>query len=155
MGRMYVIPVDGTAFTAAIDAFEIKSTSGVGFILHELCIAQSSDIDSEQIAVAIKRATGAYTSGSGGSAPTPAKMNNGSAAASVTAEVMNTSQAAAGSGALTTLLPDAFNVLSGWHYLPTPECRPVFGASEACVVSLTAPADSLTLRGYAVIEETP
>lgn len=156
MGRFYAIPIEGTASpAAAFDAFELKASSTVGFVLHEVVIAQSSDTDSEMLGVAIKRATGSYTSGSGGGTPTPVKMANLGAAAVVTAETMNTTQAAAGSGALTTILPDAFNVLSGWHYLPTPECRPSFAATEACVISVTAPADAVTVRGYAIVEEIP
>jgi hypothetical protein len=153
---MYSIVIDGTASpAAAFDAFEIKSTTGIGFIVHEIVIAQSSDTDSEQLGVTIKRAASTYTSGSGGTSPTPAKLNSADAAAAITAEVMNTTQAVVGTGSLTTMKSDAFNVLSGWHYLPTPECRPVFPVSEACVVSISAPADAVTVRGYAVIEETP
>lgn len=154
MGRMYAIPIDGTAMTTAVDAFEIKGASVMGFVLHEIVLAQSSDTDSEQLAIAIKRATGSYNSGNG-SAATPAKMSTSDPAATVTAETMGATQATAGTGTLTTLMADAWNVLSGWHYLPTPECRPVFAPTEACIVSISAPADSLTIRGYAVIEEVP
>lgn len=156
MGRFYAIAIDGVASpAAAFDAFEIKATSAIGFVLHEIVLAQSSDTDSEQLGVTIKRAAGSYTSGSGGGTPTPAKMNSAGAAAAITAETMNTTQALVGTGTLTVLMSDAWNVLSGWHYLPTPECRPTFAVSEACVVSITAPADAVTVRGYAIVEEVP
>ncbi len=126
------------------------------FILHEVVIAQSSDYGdaaAEGLSVLIKRATGSYTSGSGGSTVTPAKHLTNDAAAGPTAEVNNTSQASAGSGALTTLRAEAFNVQVGYQYLPPPEQRYTYLAAEACVVSITAPADAITLSGTMVIEE--
>lgn len=157
MGRFYSIPISSVASpaTAAFDAFEIISPAGKGFILHEVVLAQDTDTDSEQVNITIKRATGSYSSGSGGSSTTPQKHNTADPSANISAETMNTTQAGAGTGALTTLQEDAANVLSGWHYLPTPECRLQFIASEACVISIGAHADAFDVCGYAVIEEVP
>jgi hypothetical protein len=156
MGRLYSVPFSATAVSAAVDAFEVLASSAKPFILHEVTLAQSSDYGdaaAEGLSVLIKRATGSYTSGSGGSTVTPAKHLTNDAAAGPTAEVCNTTQAAAGSGALTTIRAEAFNVQAGYQYLPTPEQRPVFLAAEACVVSITAPADAITLSGTLVFEE--
>jgi hypothetical protein len=157
MGRFYSISISSVASpaTAAFDAFEIIAPAAKGFVLHEVVIAQDTDTDSEQINVTIKRATGTYTSGSGGSSATPRPHNSADAAAGVTAEVMNTTQASAGTGTLTTIQEDAFNVLSGWHYLPTPECRLQFNSGEECIISLGAHLDAFDVCGYAVIEEIP
>jgi hypothetical protein len=156
-GRMYVVPISSVASpaTAAFDAFELKATASKGFRLHELVIAQDTDTDSEMVNVTIKRAAGSYTSGSGGSAPTAVALNSGDSAAAVTAETMNTTQALVGTGTLVTMFEDAFNVLSGWHFLPTPETRPEFVVSESCVVSIGAHADAFDVCGYAVFEEMP
>lgn len=156
MGRMYSVPFSSTAVSAAVDLFEVLAAAGKPFVLHEIVIAQSSDFgdaSAEGLSILIKRATGSYTSGSGGSTVTPAKHLTNDAAAGPTAEVLNTSQAAAGSGALTTIRAEAFNVQGGYQYLPTPESRLVFLATEACVVSMTAPADALTVSGTLVFEE--
>src|SRR4051812_41482079 len=138
MGRRYTVPFTATAVTAAVDAFELLAATGKPFILREVVIAQSSDYgdaQAEGLSVLIKRATGAYTSGSGGSPVTRTKNTN-TAASGITAEVLNTTQAAAGSGALTTIRAEAFNVQSGYQFLPTPEQANeayLFLPTEACV----------------------
>jgi hypothetical protein len=156
MGRIYEIPIVPTASpAAAFDAFELLAASGKPFILHEIVLGQSSDYGdaaAEGLSVQIKRATGSYTSGSGGSSVTPTKNTNDPAAAA-TADVMNTTQALVGSGTLTTLRAEPFNVQAGYQYLPPPEQRKTFLPSEACIVSVSAPADAVTISGTAVIEE--
>lgn len=155
MGRMYSVVISAASVSAAVDAFEITGAASKVLRIHEIKISQSSDAgdaQSEQIRVTAKRFTGAYTSGSGGSAPTPRPFNPSDAAAAFTAETGNTTQATGGTSV--TLLEDSFNVLGpGWHYLPTPESRIEIAASSALVVSITAPADALTVNGYAIVEE--
>lgn len=155
-GRMYSVPFSAVAISAAQDLFEILAATGKPFILHEVTFAQASDFGdaaAEGLSILIKKATGSYTSGSGGSTVAPAKHATNDAAAGPTAELNNTTQASAGSGALTTIRAEALNVQSGYQYLPPPEQRILFLAAEACVVSLTAPADAITGSGTAVIEE--
>ena len=156
MGRFYSVPFSATSVSAAVDAFELLASSGKPFVLHRVVLAQSSDYGdaaAEGLSVLVKRATGSYTSGSGGSTVTPAKHLTNDAAAGPTAEVCNTTQASAGSGALTTVLAEAFNVQAGWEYFPPPEQRMLFLPTEAVVVSITAPADAVTLSGTLVFEE--
>lgn len=156
MGRFYSASFSATSVSAAVDCFEILAATGKPFILHEVVLSQSSDYGdsaAEGLSVLIKRATGSYTSGSGGSTATPAKHATNDAAAGPTAETNNTTQASAGSGALTTIRAEAFNVQAGYQYLPPPEQRLAFLPSEACVISLTAPADAITLSGTVVFEE--
>jgi hypothetical protein len=161
VGRMYVVNLDATGVTTARDVFEIKATTTKGFILHEVRITQATeagDAQAEQFKFTVKRAAGTYTSGSGGSTPSPEQLNSADAAEAITVEANNTTQASAGTGTLTTLFSVAESVFNGWHYLPTPECRLTFNAAsnpEACVISMTAPADTLDLLAYAVIEEIP
>jgi hypothetical protein len=157
MGRFYTASFSAVSVSAAVDVFEVLAASGKPFVLHEVVIAQSSDYGdaaAEGLSVLIKRATGSYTSGSGGSTATPAKHATNDAAAGPTAETNNTTQASAGSGTLTTLRAEAFNAQAGYQYLPPPEQRYVFLPAEACVVSITAPADALTLSGSLVFEES-
>lgn len=157
MGRLYSIPIAATASpAAAFDAFEVLAASAKPFVLHKVVLAQSSDYGdaaAEGLAVSIKRATGSYTSGSGGSSSTPAKHLTNDTTAGVTAEVMNTTQAAAGSGTLAVVHAEAINIQAGWEYLPPPEQRLLFLPTEACVVSVSAPADAVTISGTLVIEE--
>jgi hypothetical protein len=155
MGRFYSVPFSATAVSAAVDLFEVVAATGKPFWLHEVVVGQSSDYGdaaAEGLSVLIKRGVGS-TSGSGGSTVTPAKHLTNDAAAGPTAEVCNTTQHAAGGGSLTTVRAEAFNIQGGYQYLPAPEQRFLFLPAEACVVSITAPADALTLSGTLVFEE--
>lgn len=156
MGRFYTASFQGAAVTAAVDVFEVLAASGKPFILHEVIWGQTSDsadAQAEQIRVDIKKATGSYTSGSGGSTATLVKHLTNDASAGPTPETNNTTQASTGSGAVTTIRSDVINVQAGYQYLPTPETRILFLPTEACIVSITAPADSLTTSASITIEE--
>ena len=156
MGRFYTASFSAVSVSAAVDVFECLASTGKPFYLHEIVIAQSSDYGDAQAegeSILIKKATGSYTSGSGGSTATPAKHLTNDAAAGPTVETNNTTQASAGTGALTTIRSDAFNIQAGYQYLPTPETRILFLPTEALVVSITAPTDAITLSGSLVIEE--
>jgi hypothetical protein len=156
MGRVYSIQVNAVAVTAAQDLFEILAAATKPFTIHELVIGQTSDVgdaQDENLLILFKRATGSYTSGSGGSTPAKVAHVTSDTAAGVTAEANNTTQSSAGSGALTTIRAEPFNVRAGYQYLPTPETRIFFTGSEAAVISIPAPADSLTLSATLVIEE--
>ncbi len=49
---------------------------------------------------------------------------------------------------------EAANILSGFHYVPTPEARPIMANGAVIVVRLeTAPTNTLSLSVNAVIEE--
>lgn len=156
MGRLYSVPFANVSVSVAQDLFEVLAASGKPFYLHEIVVGQSSDYgdaEAEGLPILIKKATGSYTSGSGGSTPTAVKHSTNDAAAGPTPECNNTSQAAAGSGALTTIRADAFNAQGGFQYMPTPEQRVLFLPGEAVVVSIGAPADALTMSGTLVFEE--
>lgn len=147
MGRMYSAVFEEVAVTAAQDLFEIVAPADSVVIIHGFEISQSSDTDSEGLSLLVHRGS---TSGSGGSTPTPAPMNVGDAAFGGTVEANNTSQSTEG----TQLHAAAFNVLSGYAWIPTPETRPVLSPSGRIIIELqTAPADSLTMSGTVYFEE--
>lgn len=152
MGRVYSVSFSATAITAAQDLFELLAPSGSSIRLHAVYFSQHTDTDSEQLRLTIKRVTGAPTSGSGGSTPTPIPLLPGDAASGITAEANNTTRISGGTSV--TLHDEAVNVLNGWVYLPTPEMRPVAAPSTRLVIGLeTAPADSITCNGVAYVEE--
>jgi hypothetical protein len=155
MGRLYSISFVDVAVTAAQDLFEILAPADAVMILHALSISQSSDAgdaESEQLTCSVRRVTGAPTSGSGGSTPTPAPLEQGDAAAGITAEANNTTQLSGGTN--TVLWVEAFNVMAGFIFAPTPEMRPVISPSTRLLVELeNAPADSLTMSGTLIVEE--
>lgn len=158
MGRRYTVPFSATAITVAVDLFEVLAATGKPFILREVVIAQASDYgdaQAEGLSILIKRAASTYTTGSGGSTVTPTHNTNTSAAGP-TAKVVNTTQAVVNTGTLVTIRAEAFNVQGGWQFLPTPEQAMeayLFLPGEACIVSMTVPADSLTVSGTLEFEE--
>lgn len=156
MPRTYVVAFKSVAITVAQDLFELTGAANKLCELLEWYFAQSSDAGdaaSEQLAWTVRRFTGAYTSGSLGSAPTPQPVDPGDAAATFTAEVNNTTRATGGTAV--DLPCGALNVLgNGYQWLPPPDQRILFVASSAIVIGLeTAPADAITGSGYAVVKE--
>lgn len=156
--RVYTVAFTASAQTGAVDWFELIAPSSCGIALLALDISQSTDYQDaaeEGIRWTIKRASGAYTSGSGGStgvARTP--VRSGDAAATFTAETLNTTQVAVGSGTLVTVHQSVFNIRTGLIQYWTPETAISAKASEALTVGMgAAPADSVTWEGTAYVAE--
>lgn len=156
MGRMYAVTFENVAVTASQDFFEISPADDKPVLIHGLYLSQASDVgDAADEMLRIKILRGHTTSGSGGSAPTPAPLNSSAGtAAGFAAEVNNTTIASAGTAV--DLHAEAFNIRAGLQYIPTPEARP--GASQAnttlIVRLMAAPADSLSMSGTLLLEET-
>lgn len=158
MGRMYKISTGFQTVSAAQDLLEILLGSGEVGIFHGLHLIQTSDTDpateSEILQIDIKRATGSYTSGSGGGTATVAKSDPGDSAASFSGnERNNTTQASAGSGALETIESLGWQVLGPGSFIHIPETRDIFPPSSALIISCPAPADALTMNCVAYFEE--
>lgn len=155
--RRYSVVLENSAQAGAIDFFEITAAAGKPIALLGLDIGQATELGDaaeEQIRWFIKRASGSYTSGSGGSTPTPAPINPNDASVGFSVESLNTTQLVVGSGALTTLHASTFNVRVGLQMFWTPETAPIAGGSQALVVGLAAaPADSVTWTGTAYVAE--
>lgn len=158
MGRYYAVAFSAVAVSAAQDLFELTApANGAARIrLHEIRLIQTSDVasaDSEVLRVTVKRGTSGTTSGSGGSAPTPAPLESSTPAATFAAEVNNTTQMSGGT--ITVLNEGGYNVLGEYVWSPAiaPDRKPTAINGERLVVSLTAPADALTMSGSVIVEE--
>lgn len=158
-GRMVYLDTGWQTVSAVQDLAEIKMGSGQFGILHSVMVAVSSEeTDSNEfLQINTKRATGSFTSGSGGGSLTVVKgVTNDAAHGLATVERNNTTQAAAGSGALENLplLCGTLNVLAcEFEKTPPPELRVPLLATEAVVVSLDeAPADAITMRCVVALE---
>lgn len=151
MARRYTVPFNAVTVTVAQDLFEVINASTKTLKLEKVELTQDSDAgdaQSEQQRFTIKRAAGTYTSGSGGSTATPQKTSFGDAASVVTAEINNTTRAAAGTGTLDTLEVLCENVHNGLHYQAADQREHEFAPSQAIVIGLeAAPADALTMSG--------
>lgn len=156
MGRKFTVQFDNVAVSAAQDFFEIITGASQCLRLLSAFIGQSSDAgdaSAEMLRVLLKRASGSYTTGSGGSTPTPAPHDFVSPAYGSTVRANSTTAAVVGTGALTTLAAETFNVQAGWYYTPTPDEWIEINPSQAIIINLPgAPADALTMSGRAVFE---
>ena len=151
-GRIYYIPTGFQSVSAAQDLLEITVPADMVMVLHGVLISQSSDTDMEFLELSLKRGVN-ITSGSGGGTPTIHKKNSGDVSSSLTVERNNTTQAVSGSGELTTFWETAMPVLGGDQSVLPPEIRPIFSPSQNLIISLSAPADALTLSCMAIVEE--
>lgn len=161
MGRIVYIDTGYQTVSAAQDLLEVLLASSQAGFVHSVKVFQTSDeasSEAEITQITCKRASGAYTSGSGGTSATVVQGQTGDAAHGLSGiERNNTTQAAAGSGALVDIgvMCGALNVLAGeWECTPTPELRPAIGPSQAFIVSMDAPTDGLTLRAVVTLEIT-
>jgi len=156
MGRVYTVSVSAVTVSAAQDFFEILAGASQTIRILSAFIGQSSDAgdaEAEMLGVLLKRGSGSFNSGTGGSTPTAVPHHfSDTAVSSTTIEANNTGQASAGSGALTTIRAESMNVQAGWYYTPTPEEVIVLSPSQALVVSITAPGDPLTMYGSITFE---
>lgn len=153
-GRMYNLSFDGAAATVAVDFFELAPADDKTIIIHAIHIGQSTelaDAAEEQLRVTVQR--GHTTTGTGGTATTPRPLNPSDAAAGAACDVMNTTQASAGTSVV--LHADTFNVRAGWLWIPTPECRPISTQAAGFLVVrlMAAPGDSVTFTGSIFFEE--
>ena len=154
MGRIYYVDLTPTAVTVAADLVEITPATNKPVIIRGLSIGQTTDTgDAQEEIISLVWVRGHTTSGSGGSAPTPRPKNPSDAAAGFTCETFNTTAASAGT---TVNLPrHAWNVRVGLERPYTPEEAPEASAANTTLVlrMAAAPADSLTISGYVVVEE--
>jgi len=152
-GRIYTVVFSAVAVSAAQDLFEITPADDKPVEIVGVELGQSSDsgdAQDEQLQISIIR--GHTTSGSGGSAPTPAPMSPAEAAAGFAAEVNNTTIASAGTGV--TLHTGCWNVRAGYiNWFPEGMRPSASQANTTIVLRQTAPADAVTMSGTLYVRE--
>lgn len=153
MSRFYTVEFENVAVTAAQDFFEISPASNKPCIIRCIDVAQYSDVGDAASEILRWRLIRGYTvSGSGGSAPTPQKVDPAYGTVGFAAEVNNTTIANTGTAAV--LWSSTFNIATGLFWLPPPEFTFQVVNGELMVVRLmAAPADSLSMSGTIVVEE--
>jgi hypothetical protein len=151
MGRKYVASIDAVSVAAVCELFAIVAPSDAVVVLHEVVVTQDTSETSEQLPVNIFRT--ATDQSAKGTSNTPAPLEVGDVAFGgvvrtniLTAETFATET--------TPLFRQSQNVLGGWHWLWTPETRPVLSPSgKVCIKLDAAPSAALPISGYVVLEE--
>lgn len=160
MSRMYTVPYTGTLTNAGGDSdlLELLPADDKPVRLRGWIIGQTSEVGDaaeEAIRISVIRLPATVTSGSGGSAVTPAALDSADAAAGVAAEANNTTVATTSSTAV-TLMEMAWNERqSPWEFwFPDERFCPIAKQGEGLVVrNQTTIADDLTLTATFFIEE--
>jgi len=115
-------------------------------------ISQSANATSAQQRVQLVRQVTAFPTLT---SATPALLKDGDPVSKIvggTAGAAGTcgiNASAEGAGTKTPILYDAFNVLNGWIWVPTPEERIIMAASSSSGFGLFLPAAPATLTGWA------
>lgn len=148
MARGYIFPVNITsAFTAAIDVFELLTVTEKPVVLLGWEFGQISEITDAQdevLTFVLKRVTGAPTSGSGGSTAAAGAVNlPNDTAGSATIEVGNTTKLAGGTSV--DLARFDWYIRQPFIYAPLPEeLIVVAGATRLVLEMVSTPADSIS-----------
>lgn len=154
MGKMYTVSFSETAVTAQVDLWEVNVSSTRMCVIHGFELANSSDVgDAAEEILPIVLRRGNATSGSGGSAVTPAPLEEGQGAANFTAETCNTTKASTGSPV--TLGATGWNIrMSPSQWIWSPEMRIYLApSSRFCIEITNTPADSIDISGTLWVEE--
>lgn len=146
MGRMYSIIMDAATVAAAQDLISVTAAADKALVLHELNVTQEASETSDTGVVQIHRASGTLGAGS---AATPRPLDTGDAAMGGTVLTNLTTDETEGN----VLMRRAWNVLAGFHWLPTPESRIVVPGQGILVVRSDIAISSATVTAELVVEE--
>jgi len=152
MARRFVIQGNYSSVSAAQDCLRITSpTSGVMRLI-EAHVTQDADETSEQLPFAVYRASDNGTGTAANVANLEFQTQDSLGAITGFSASYNLSGATTKSPAA-PLVREAVNILSGFHFVPVPEARPLASAGGRLVIRLEqAPTNSLSLSVYAVVE---
>lgn len=115
-------------------------------------ISQSANATSAQQRVQLETQVTAFPTLT---STTPAKLKRADAVSVITggtagaAGTAGINASAEGAGGKTAILDDAFNVLNGWLFVPTPEERIVMPASSTSGLGMFLPVAAATLTNWA------
>lgn len=154
MSGIYTVQFNGVAATVQQDLFELVAHASKQCVLLSVSLSQTTEVgDAQEENLSILIKSGQTTSGSGGSSYTPVALDTSSTqAAGFTAEVNNTTKASAGT--IVTHYPYTWNVRMPFDIILPDTMQLIFGAGKRLTVELaTTPADSITISGFAVVQE--
>lgn len=135
MGRTYSVQTTNVSVSAAQDLAQIKGASGKILRIKrvECGCTNTTAPTSQMLSFRCRYLPATVTDGSGGTTPTPVKMDPGDAAASFTALANNTTPASS-SGTAVVLEAQTCHVLTGFDY--SFQYPPVIGPSESFTFEL-------------------
>jgi len=152
-GRYYTAFFNDVTVTAAQDFFELVAAATCCTELLEIHLSQQTEVGDameEMLNILVK--TGATTTGSGGSTPTPVPTSFGDAAAESVVKVNNTTKATAGT--IVTHHAWWWNERIPFDVVFTPETTIVLSPSRRLTIELVAaPGDTMDISGWIAFKE--
>jgi hypothetical protein len=153
MSRQYDVNFENVLVSAAQDLVQIKGAAGKMLRIRRARVAavDTTAPTNQQLRLRCRFLPATVTDGSGGSTPTPQKLDPGDAAASFTALANNTTPATTNGTAL-VVETNGMGIYGGYDYeFPVP---PVVGPPESFVFELLgAPTGTVHLSGGVRVEE--
>lgn len=152
MARRFSIQGNYSSVTAAQDCLRITGPTNGLLRLIELHITNDADETSEMLPVSLYRASDNGTGTAAAYQNLEQNTQDSAGAIAGFSAAYNLSGATTKSPS-TPIVREAINILSGFHYVPVPESRPIISAGGRLVARLeTAPTNSLSLSVYAIVE---
>jgi len=139
MGRSFTVNIEAEAVSAAIDLYQIEALTTPITVLG-LVIGQSSDVGdaaAEALDLKIRRITDDVTN-----VEAENNLDTGSSALTADIEITDTTQLTTGAA---TVHADVWYIQMPYIWIPPPEMRIVIPVNDAITVTLSAPADAITL----------
>lgn len=156
MARTYAVSFSAVAITAAQDVFEVTPADDKPVRLLGLVLGQYTDVGdaaSENLSVLVRRLPATFTTGTGGTqGVTPVPLDASDSAAGFAADINNTGVATT-SGTAVTLWADVWNTQAGLQVWWPEGAQPQAQQGAGLVVTITAPADSITSSGTLIVQE--
>ncbi len=150
MARRYSCIIPDTAYTNAMGVqtiIEIAAAADQHATIIEAHITQK---DIETSTMELMDIVRFATAGTGGTAITEEPLDPGDSASSFVAVEEPTVEG----GTPTQLLLEAWNILTGWHYVPTPEARIVMEGSDIIGIRIAEALEAtINIVGYVIVEE--
>lgn len=153
MGRLYTAQFDNVTVAAAQDFLNLTATANMAFRVLQVVISQKTLTAWSAVRVYLKRFPATVTAGSGGTAVTLRKINNGDAAATVTSRANDTTPMTT-SGTAETLWSDDFMATQGFLWMPpSPEAGFVIAPSQGFAFGTPDTPTSQVCDGTILLEE--
>ena len=147
MGRIFSAVIEDAAISVATDLFQIEGDVAP-CILHYITISQTLDVGdaaAENVPIKIRRVTDALTTGA-----TLNKHDTGDSNATADVIVNDSTQLVTGAA---TIFSESWNIALPFIWQPTEQLRIIVPSANVVVVTMAAPADSLTINATLIWEE--
>lgn len=146
--RSYSVSFNNVSVGAVQDLIALYCGTSQAVEVHGFVLGQVTGTTVANLRISLKRLPATVTPGSGGTTPTPQKLERGDAASTINAAHVNDTTPATTGGTAALLHEDIFNTVNGYQFFFPPNDIPSFGLSEAAVLSLDqAPGSALVMNG--------